>query len=378
MDAPTLIVPRPAWQRISHDFDAISQKKLPDVKVFPSNEKNLVFELPEAPGIIFKIGKCQRDFMNTRFRNMERGRLVCKTHQLGLLKIPMAEIKEVQIKDHFYAVLAEEKLHAVEEESKQEELYANGGASLTQAIEQLALFILETAWDDAEWRNAPVLEEKDSLGNLIIGLIDLEDRSRASLGLFGGLYGRRGLIGMINKDQGERVVAIAKKHAAWSAEFAEEAALTLSLRSDEIDADARLKIHHLRKGITVGSEPVIVPVEDLALPDGLQPAARDIVDEINALIKLGNEKQSVKGRRKLILRGCSVPAEFVLKFNIQKPALLRGIRIHSYTRRLPGDTHDRAWFNDNDKPIIAICLEALVKSDTIFSYNYNNEWNVQV
>lgn len=293
--------------------------------------RNLVFSLRSLPQYVFKTaspsGSVLRqgrwlggnDLVKFRFANMIKAEEVCLAHQLGLLVIPHAKLFTAGS----LTLIAEEHLPLVDNESAQEEFYKL--PNLTEAIRQLATFILKTGFSDVEWRNAPVLDTTaDYQGQRRIALVDTEEFDGPQTGIFGGGFGRRGLINCLHSE--EQINLILEKAARHGLRDLD----AKRRRMEQIRSDEELNRFYRERGILENPrKPIkIENLEELGLnlnesdiyskrivveKDGekdlgwkektvtLGKVVRDVISEINKKITEAKESASPKGKRHLLL-----------------------------------------------------------------------------
>lgn len=164
----------------------------PEVTYYRSQANHVVFSLQEIPKRIFKMRKVEQksdpaDFsMEERLKNIKKGRVVRKTHNLDRVSVSDAEVVQIALSGKVKDVLVEKKLALsgkytdLTEEEKRE------------IARQLAIFILDTGASDVAERNFPLCKKPNS-EKFKVGLIDLEEMKSAYTGLFGWIK-REGLV----------------------------------------------------------------------------------------------------------------------------------------------------------------------------------------
>jgi hypothetical protein len=214
---------------------------------------NKVFSLKTAPGLIFKtsLGKnftgltpraeCLKENVESRYREMERSKMICKTNRLGLLMIPEAckfslaiEREDCRyVKDEF-TFIAERCIDIAHSDHNQERLYAKNKDKMYELIRQLTVFICKSGFSDVAWRNIP-LSNTSLRSALKVVLIDLEEMKSAATGIFGakGAGRRPGLINCVTPEQARIVIEEAKKHLEWTDELEALANSALKQRETE-------------------------------------------------------------------------------------------------------------------------------------------------
>ncbi len=233
----------------------LQRKEEGNIKFYNSQWTQRVFELDTDPGLIFKMDAyaINKDSpLNNRYQNMIYAQTVIRTHQLGLLIIPHAKLFTVDLGDEKHEIIAEQKMNINPHESAQEEYFLDYADSLNETIPQLALFICKTGYSDVEWRNNPILNNSFDGKDRKIALIDLEEMKSATDGLFGGAFGRRGLVECVNEEQGEVVKTIAEENGI-STSFFESA---YSQRKKELEDGRKLKEYYRKKEIIKGNEQI--------------------------------------------------------------------------------------------------------------------------
>src|SRR5690606_32895894 len=161
-----------------------------------------------------------------------------------------------------YDIIAERKLDLNPSESAQEQYFEEYASSLNETIRQLAVFICNTGYSDVEWRNNPVLNNSlNEFGQRKIGLIDIEEMDSKTTGLFGGGFGRRGLVRCVNEEQGKIVEKVAKQNSVSTSSFAS----AYSRRKEELEKVRKLKKYYDTNNIVTGYEPLKVDVSTLGL-----------------------------------------------------------------------------------------------------------------
>lgn len=172
----------------------------------PPADRNRIFQIL-GDNRIFKMQPESNEKIEQRFDNMMKARVVCTTHQLGLLYVPKATKFEVVHEGRSYVIIAEEFLNISHSDSLQEELFYKYAKGLTETMRQVAVFIAHTGFSDSEWRNLPLLDSHR------VALIDLEHMEEARVGFLGdSTLNRRGLIRCCTtEEQIDLVIAEAKK-----------------------------------------------------------------------------------------------------------------------------------------------------------------------
>ncbi len=278
----------------------LNREETDEVTLYNSQHKHRVFSLSSAPDLIFKMDTSREEPTKRRYEKMITAQTVLRTHQLGLLVIPHAKLFTVTVNGKEHHIIAERKLDINPHESMQEKYYAEYEQSLDEAIRQLAIFITKTGYSDVEWRNNPVLDNSlDADGNRKIALIDLEEMDDPEIGLFGGGFGRRGLVRCVSERQGEIVRKVAEENGIKTTSFKGAS----ERRKQEIADRDSLKEFYQTKGITEGNEPVEIDVETIDFskyPEKitrLRENATMLVNAINISITEASPEESLKQRR---------------------------------------------------------------------------------
>ncbi len=266
-----------------------------------------VFILQTDPQLVFKL-----DRTGERFENMVEAKKICLAHNLTLLKIPHA--KQVQVQGH--ALIAEERLHIQQEESKQEELYAKL-SGMEETARQLTTFIAKTGFSDVEWRNIPIVDDApDFLGPRSVALIDLEEMGAGGnpkKGIFGLGQFRRGLIRCLSSEQ---QIDIGLAEAYRFGITSPHANQIKAQRLEELATYQRLNTFYQNKGILENpSQPIQVDLDALGLDleemvsfcdQGEKPttvplkdAALLTINKINELLANSNSNLSIERRRQI-------------------------------------------------------------------------------
>lgn len=224
-----IIISQDTISKIQKCMKNILHRKEEDgIKLYESQYNHRIFALDTIPGLIFKMKaykNCQvmgrDDSMKARYQAMVNAQTVTRTHQLRLLVIPSATLFSVEAENEEYEIIAERKFDINPLESAQEHYFQEHAESLNEAVRQLALFICKTGYSDVEWRNNPVLNDSlDEQGNRKIALIDIEEMECPEIGLFGGGFGRRGLVRCVTEAQGKIVEAVARQNGISTSSFA--------------------------------------------------------------------------------------------------------------------------------------------------------------
>lgn len=323
------------------------------LKLYNSQPNNRVFTLETAPGLIFKMTSNAKN----RYRNMIDAQTAIRTNQLGLLVIPNAKLFTINFEGQEYDIIAEKCLD-LSHESRQEQYFQDYEENLNEAVRQLAVFICKTGYSDVEWRNNPVLNNSlDEHGNMKIALIDTEEMKWETIGLFGGGWGRRGLVRCVTEAQGRLVEAVAEQHGVCTNAFANAHAA----RKREIEEDRNLKEYYISKKIT-GNELIEVDENSINFSEHpektkeLREFTRNLVQAINHKISTASPKEAVKERRKVFI-------------DTNQPPLLNpfidGFRVF---------TNDEEMFNATYLGYVA---KKLVESGAIHNFHWDGTCYVQ-
>lgn len=276
------------------------------VKLYNSQPKHRVFTLETVPDLIFKMNVTtipwEKKLTEVRYQKMIDAQTVVRVHQLGLLVVPHAKLFTV-VDGETHKIIAEQKMDINPHSSAQEQYFQEYAESLNEAVSQLAIFICKTRYSDVEWRNNPVLNNSlDENGNRKIALIDIEELNSAQIGLFGGGFGRRGLVRCVNEQQGLLVQKVAQQNGIGGGNTSFEDAHNQRIK--ELEEGRKLSEYYERQNIVVGDEPI--QVEESALDFSAYPAERgenlrnlalEVIKAINDKISNSSPDESVKGRR---------------------------------------------------------------------------------
>lgn len=284
-------------EKIQSCFSKILRKEESgDFHVYKSQECHRIFSLQSYPNLIFKTHVLDttrvgyEPSMRHRHLNMKNAKTICRVHQLGRLIIPNAQLLEFEYRGKTYELIVEKKYSL--QSDKQSDLFFNAGSNLDGAIEDLTKFIWYAEYNDVEERNNPILvDEKDSLGNLKIGLVDLEHLGmRADIGLFGDrAFDRTGLVGIVNQRHGQLVKQVAKKlkvktETSRVRQEYERRRNSLALREG-------LEEFYEQTNIQTGEEPINLP-SNLDFPgyegqklQQLQKVSRKVIKSLNQQVR---------------------------------------------------------------------------------------------
>lgn len=306
----------------------------PEIEWLTKNHTK-VFRLAAAPHLVFKINTAQNvstlrngrmmgpnELMQDRFENTLKGKEVCLIHQLDHLVIPQTKIFDLDVEGESLKVIVEQSLNILGTDSAQEELYRTQAQALNKAVQQLAIFISKTDFNDVIWRNIPVID-----GTSHVGLPDIEHMERARGGFLGDINGSVGLIGCVfTGEQIDLVIQEARKCGIENLEKIK------TQRLEEIGEYDRLLEFYTRKGIIHNHlQPLQVDLNALGLnlnevaeaqiatravgddfelerrPVTLRECAESVIAGINQEIQRAKEDHSVKGKRYILLH-CNSPA----------------------------------------------------------------------
>lgn len=190
----------------------IKNEGIGGINFYESRLNHQVFSLDQFPGLIFKMGNISSTYK--RFQTMIKAQTIVRIHNLGLLYVPHAVYFTVGDNGE-NCIIAEQKLKINPDPSAQKQYFHDYAANLNETIRQLAIFICQTGSSDIEWRNIPILDNREGPNKeKIIGLIDVEENNGPSNGLFGSdiLFPRRGLVRCVNEEQGRIIEVVAKQH----------------------------------------------------------------------------------------------------------------------------------------------------------------------
>lgn len=363
----------------------LNRTESPDID-WLSSGGNLVFCLPSVPDLVFKMHRLNssiftkhgqlmgNEIIENRFKNMILAQTICKANQLGLLLVPHAKQFEVSVNDDKYIVIAEQKLNLNAEQTYQERLYDQYSESLAATSKQLATFIAKTGFSDVEWRNMPIVDTDPKFpGNRRVGLIDLEEMEDSRIGIYGGGWGRRGLVGcLFSEEQIDAAIAEATLNGVKAKAGVKED------RMAEIALHRKIYAHYERNGILENERKPIeiadlnsleinldemAEIREFAEADGTDDQPRyhnrpialreligDIVEEINKQITKTDDDKSTKGKRYILLDPCDEHS-LIRKYN-----------------RLPFP-YDKIVFNKEEEERLWVnrILKALVEKGYIFS-----------
>jgi hypothetical protein len=295
----------------------LNRKDEDGVKFYNSQRTHRVFSLETEPGLIFKMTVYKNrhtldknDSMKVRYQTMINAQTVLRTHQLGLLVLPHAKMITVAADGEEYDIIAKQKLDINHSEGAQEKLFEEYAGSLNETIRQLAVFICKTGYSDVEWRNNPLVNNNVD-GERKIALIDIEEMTSKKIGLFGGGFGRTGLVGLVTEEQGKIVESVAKQNGVNTASFANAKyglrtpsfAHAQSKRKIILEDARLLKEFYAKKNIVRGDE--LIQVDEKALefsdyPDkaeNLKQLMHSLIKEINDKISKSSSEDSTKRRR---------------------------------------------------------------------------------
>jgi len=299
----------------------ILEKKNHDDITWYSSRSNLVFSLNSAPGLVFKthspgagaVGANGRlispkQCVEERYQNMLRAKEVCLASNLDLLVVPSA--KKIYV--YKYPIIAEQRLDCCSHPGAHESFYRELDG-LTPAFKQLTTFVAKTGFSDVEWRNIPIIDANPELTQRRIALVDLEAMESAAIGIFGGGWGRRGLIRCCGtEDQINTVLEEANNHGIFPDRHSHAPDEAKASAIQEIQKYKLLQQFHQDKGLdqdparllaVTAAELFDADKEDAIQYDGgnviqytLFGVANKIIAQINSAIN-ANTSPSIKDRR---------------------------------------------------------------------------------
>ncbi|HEX2582697.1 MAG TPA: hypothetical protein VHL30_01125 [Chlamydiales bacterium] len=304
-----------------------------------SKGKTRVFRHIDAPDLVFKTnpeitgrslinGKWKNgpEQIRSRFKNICKAQEVCRVHQLGLLKIPKAQLFDITDAQGTYSVIAEESLD-IASDSMQEELYRDLAEGLSQSVLQLTTFIAKTGFNDVTWRNIPILDDAPEFpGDRRIALIDLEHMESAPDGICGSWNGSVGLVGCLFS---ERQIDAVLEKATDQKIISQEASSELKARSIETMKIEQQRFEYYQNHDLLNNpgKPIEVDLDTLGLDlneEGsiykydrehdvdieskvsMRQVAQDVISKINHKIQKNDKSDnSVKAKRTILLRRAS-------------------------------------------------------------------------
>lgn len=238
---------RNAVRAIWHQVEACQSdlSKMTKIEGVTWKNKN-VFILDAFPDLVFKrVGY-------TRFEKVVEDHSFCIIHQLTHLVVPCTQPLKINWGDF----IVQERLDVDETSGNQEFYYQEYAGRLKTAVGQLMTYIVKTHESDVEWRNCPVLgDPKTTQGPLKIALVDHDLKESFKWGILGHQeLNRRGLIGLLGRQQAQKVAEMAKRY--FSAYAVEE---SLNKRLGELDEAEQLKKWYASKNIQINSS---FPLQD--------------------------------------------------------------------------------------------------------------------
>lgn len=151
-----------------------------------------VFTLESVPGLIFK--KLQPKEFKRRCKNTAFSRKLVEFYDLNMLIVP----KFGFITLDKFNIIYEEIIDVDPSQYVQELYYTKYAHKMHNAIKQLTMFCCLTGLDDVVWRNIPLdnksINNNDSNNDVKIVLVDLGETTNYHNSIFGGAWGRLGLI----------------------------------------------------------------------------------------------------------------------------------------------------------------------------------------
>lgn len=278
--------------------DIFGFDKPEDMKFFSATGGNVVFSMKKFPDLIFKT-QSDSKAVEDRFDNIVQAREVCKTNRLGLLNIPEAAKFFITHDNKQHAFIAEKYVDISASDNNQEKLFATHAARLNETVRQATTFICKTKFSDVAWRNIPI--DNDSIkrkGDLILDLIDLEERESVAVGLFGrkGELRRDGLAKCVTPEQIDIVIDEAKKHLTWTPELEEQANRCKEERVREWSFYKKQGLLEDKNKIIKISDDIVEELENISL----KKLAKVLFSYVEKSLseKNENEEMSVRERRR--------------------------------------------------------------------------------
>jgi hypothetical protein len=144
--------------------DILVNREVPGVEQYNGSDNHAVFSVKSNPNLIFKTKVDPRikvwgrdDSMKARFANMVKGLNICRDLGLNKLQIPHAKVINIKHEGQDYEILVEQKLDIDCNKEIQWNYYMDQSSHLTEAINQLALFIIKSGFSDVKRSNIPVI-----------------------------------------------------------------------------------------------------------------------------------------------------------------------------------------------------------------------------
>lgn len=282
----------------------LGEKENPDIHWLTRARDTFVFQLRSVPDLVFKIDRPLNidenrlplymvpERTSARFENMVMAKSVCLAHRLYLLVVPHAQKFSVKAEGNTYTFIAEKKLEFKPGVGAQRELYHQHADKLSETLQQLAIFVAKTKYNDVEFRNNPILDEPFFQSPRRIGLIDLEDMKSAVGGFTGDPNkGSRGLLRCVPENALESVQHIARRCGvvAGAEHLFQQAEAT---RRRELWEEDELRRFYSTHNVRDGLEPIVVDPNRLELPleeTVAEPGIKDPVTLAQAVLKVVEE-----------------------------------------------------------------------------------------
>ena len=269
---------------------------------------------------------------------MIKAKEVCLANHLGLLIIPQSKLVTVSGK----TFIVEKFLDLNPIEWAQESLYITYANQMEEAIRQLSILIAKTGFSDVTWRNIPILNEEPGYeGPRRIGLIDLEGLGSSLDGFIG--FFMNGSRGLINCLASERLIDIvieeARNHGVLISN--EQAQSAKKICRARLEFDEGLKKFYKEKKIEVGNE--LIEIDESLLDfseyadekkykansaNNLKNTAIALIKEINCQIKESSPKNSVEGRRRILV---NISSQELPWFTLQNQYLEKDTNEYTYS-----------------------------------------------
>jgi hypothetical protein len=323
----------------------------------------LIFKIPSAPGLIFKMQRLLTGqsftfwenghprlqsvsgnvLTKAHFDNIIEGQKVCSENHLDLIVIPHAKLVEVKHESKTYTLLAQQYIPHERGESAQEEIWEKQSAKMAKVVEQLAIFTALMNLSAVTRSDMPLIEMN---GDCRIAILDLKYREHARIGLFGELFSNR--IGLIRCLFSETLMNTVIEVARQCNVLPTESQGTIEQIKEEVQVDIDRfyqvrEFHRNKRGLTLenaGAPIVVGDVKALDFSDEMdeieirnsfgewerkQVTLEDTLNElllaINDAIKTNLEQTSIRGKRWITLnlvddyptlgryRNCGAPLE---------------------------------------------------------------------
>ena len=145
-------------------------------ELYESSAKNIVFTLNKYPKYVCKMRVDKRNIVKNTYKSIEYIRDVIINNNLNLLKVPDLVLLDFSLGGKVHYVIVEEKMNVHPNHNMFELEYKIYGNRINNAIKQLTILTCITGYDDAAWRNNPILHANiDTQEDLLMALIDIED-----------------------------------------------------------------------------------------------------------------------------------------------------------------------------------------------------------